>query len=54
MAKTRERGTGSVYLPDDPKNPGQKLQTWWISYYADGKRESSKSRKRSDPQVLLP
>jgi hypothetical protein len=32
MAKSRERGTGSVYLPDDPNNPGQKLRTWWISY----------------------
>jgi hypothetical protein len=46
MARSRERGTGSVYLKDDPNNPGQKLQTWWISYYIDGKRkrESSKSR----------
>lgn len=39
IAKQRERGTGSVYLPDDPNKPGQKLQTWWISYYADGKRK---------------
>ena len=55
MAKSRERGTGSVYLKDDPNNPGQKLQTWWISYYIDGKRkrESSKSRKKSDAQALL-
>ena len=55
MAKRRERGTGSIYLPNDPKNPGQKLQTWWISYYVNGKRkhESSKSRKKSDAQALL-
>jgi len=55
VAKQRERGTGSVYLPEDPNNPGQKLQTWWISYYVDGKRkrESSKSRKKSDAQALL-
>ena len=55
MAKSRERGTGSVYLPKDPKNPGQKLKTWWISYYIDGKRkrESSRSRKKSDAQALL-
>jgi hypothetical protein len=58
MARSRERGTGSVYLPEDPKNPGQKLQTWWISYYIDyidGKRrrESSKSRKKSEAQALL-
>jgi hypothetical protein len=32
MAKSRERGTGSVYLPNDPKNPGQQLKTWWISH----------------------
>jgi hypothetical protein len=25
MARSRERGTGSVYLPEDPKNPGQIL-----------------------------
>ena len=55
MARSRERGTGSVYLKEDPNNPGQKLQTWWISYYIDGKRkrESSKSRKKSDGQALL-
>ena len=55
MARSRERGTGSVYLPEDPNNPGEKLQTYWISYYIDGKRkrESSKSRKRSDAQALL-
>jgi len=55
MARSRERGTGSVYLKEDPNNPGQKLQTWWISYYIDGKRkrESSKSRKKSDAQALL-
>jgi integrase len=55
MAKRRERGTGSVYLPDDPNHPGRKLRTWWISYYIDGrrKRESSKSRKKSDAQALL-
>jgi hypothetical protein len=55
MARSRERGTGSVYLPEDPNNPGQKLQTYWISYYIDGKRkrESSKSRKKSDAQALL-
>jgi hypothetical protein len=49
MARSRERGTGSVYLPEDPKNPGQKVQTYWISYYIDGKRkrESSESRKKS-------
>ena len=29
----RERGTGSVYLPEDLTNPGQKLKTYWISYY---------------------
>jgi hypothetical protein len=39
MARSRERGTGSVYLPEDPNNPGQKLQTWWIPYYIDGKRK---------------
>jgi integrase len=55
MARSRERGTGSVYLKEDPNNPGQKLRTWWISYYVDGKRkrESSKSRKKSDAQALL-
>jgi hypothetical protein len=55
MAKSRERGTGSVYLPKDPNLPAQKLQTWWISYYVHGKRkrESSKSRKKSDAQALL-
>jgi hypothetical protein len=55
MARSRERGTGSIYLPEDPNSPGQKLQTWWISYYIDGKRkrESSKSRKKSDAQALL-
>ena len=55
MAKSRDRGTGSVYLPKDPKNPGQQLKTWWISYYVDGKRkrESSQSRKKSDAQALL-
>ena len=55
MARSRERGTGSVYLKEDPNSPGQKLQTWWISYYIDGKRkrESSKSRKKSDAQALL-
>jgi hypothetical protein len=55
MARSRERGTGSVYLKEDPNSPGQKLQTWWISYYVDGKRkrESSKSRKKSDAQALL-
>ena len=55
MARSRERGTGSVYLKEDPNNPGQKLQTWWISYYVGGKRkrESSKSRKKSDAQALL-
>ena len=55
MAKSRERGTGSVYLPADPKNPNQTLQTWWISYYVDGKRrrESSGTRKTSDAQALL-
>lgn len=55
MAKSRERGKGSVYLKDDPNNPGQKLKTWWISYYIGGrrKRESAKSRKKSDAQALL-
>jgi hypothetical protein len=55
MARSRERGTGSIYLPEDPKHPGQRLQTWWISYYVDGKRrrESAKSRKKSDAQALL-
>jgi integrase len=55
MAKKRERGTGSVFLPADPNKPGQKLRTWWISYYVDGKRkrESSKSRKKSEAQALL-
>jgi hypothetical protein len=55
MARSRERGTGSVFLPEDPNNPGQKLQTWWVSYYIDGKRrrESSKSRKKSDALALL-
>lgn len=55
MAKSRDRGTGSVYLPNDPKNSGQQLKTWWISYYVDGKRkrESARSRKKSDAQVLL-
>ena len=55
MARSRERGTGSVYLKEDPKHPGQKLQTYWISHYIDGKRkrESSKSRKKSDAQALL-
>jgi hypothetical protein len=55
MARSRERGTGSVYLKDDPNSPGQKLQTWWISYYIDGKRkrESSKSGKKSDARSLL-
>ena len=55
MARSRERGTGSVYLPENPKNPGQKLQTYWISYYIDGKRkrESSKTRKKSEAQALL-
>jgi hypothetical protein len=24
MARSRERGTGSVYLKEDPKHPGQK------------------------------
>jgi hypothetical protein len=50
MARSRERGTGSVYLPEDPNNPRQKLQTWWIPYYIDGKRkrDSSKSRKEPD------
>ena len=38
MASSRERGTGSVYLPEDPNNPSQKLQAYWISYYIDGKR----------------
>jgi hypothetical protein len=55
MAKSRERGTGSVYLRDDPKSPGQKLQTYWISYYVDGKRkrESAGTRKKSEAQALL-
>lgn len=55
MAKSRERGTGSVYLREDPNSPGQKLQTWWISYYVDGKRkrESTGTRKKSDAQALL-
>jgi len=55
MARSRERGTGSIYLPEDPNHPGQRLQTWWISYYVDGKRrrESSKSRKKSEAQALL-
>jgi hypothetical protein len=39
MAKQRESGTGSVYLPDDPTKPGQKLRTRWISYYVDRKRK---------------
>jgi hypothetical protein len=45
----------SVYLPEDPNKPGQKLQTYWISYYIDGKRkrESSKSRKKSNAQAPL-
>jgi hypothetical protein len=30
MAGSRERGTGSVYLKEDPNNYGQKLQTWWF------------------------
>ena len=53
MAKSRERGTGSVYLRDDPKNPGQKLQTYWISYYVGGKRkrESAGTRKKSEAQA---
>jgi hypothetical protein len=33
MAGSRERGTGSVYLKEDPNNHGQKLQTWWISLF---------------------
>jgi integrase len=55
VAKRRERGTGSIYLPNDPKNPGQKLKTFWIAYYVNGRRkhESSKSRKKSDAQALL-
>jgi hypothetical protein len=44
MARSRERGNGSVYLKEDPNNPGQKLQTWWISYYIDGKRKRESSR----------
>ncbi len=44
MAKQRERGTGSVYLRDDPKKPGQKLHTYWFSYYVDGRRKRESSR----------
>jgi hypothetical protein len=52
VARARHR----VGLPArGPEQPGQKLQTWWISYYIDGKRkrESSKSRKKSEAQALL-
>jgi hypothetical protein len=51
----RERGQGSIYLPNDPQHPGRKLQTWWISYSIGGvrRRESSRSRKRSDAVALL-
>ena len=44
MARSRERGTGSVYLPDDPKHPNQKLQTYWISYYIGGNASASRRR----------
>ena len=57
---SRWRSRGSVAparstCREDPNNPGQKLQTWWISYYVDGKRkrESTGTRKKSDAQALL-
>jgi integrase len=51
----RERGQGSIYLPNDPQHPGRKLQTFWISYSIEGirRRESSKSRKKSVAVALL-
>ena len=53
MAKQRERGTGSVYLRDDPKKPGQKLHTYWFSYYVDGRRKRESSRTEV-PMKALP
>ena len=57
MAQSRERGTGSVYLPADPKHPGQKLRTYWISYYVDGKSNGwrlSCGVRRSQSRGSLP
>jgi hypothetical protein len=50
MVKSRERGTGSVYLPNDPNNPGQKLRTYWISYYVDGKRKRQSAGLARSPR----